>query len=213
MAYTGTKAQAGRGTKLSIGAVLSITGDTTSASTSVTSVSSTTGILVGMAVTGAGIPANTTVASIGSGTITLSQAATATASDVTLTVGSALSIGEANDFPFDRPEWQTADATNFDSGSDSEQIVTIRKSSSFTVTGNRVSSDVGQAAVETAYQNGTLTAFTATLPKTASQVTSGDTYTFNAYVLSSNFKVGVEKIVQFELKLQISGPATLAVGS
>lgn len=211
--YTGTKAQAGRGFKLAIGANISITGDTTSASTSVANVSSTAGISVGMPISGAGVPVGATIASIGAGTLTLSAAATATATGVALTVDASSDIGEANDFPFDRPEWQTADATNFDSGDDSEQIVTIRKSSSFTVTGNRVGSDAGQVRVETAYQSGALQAFTGTLPKRADQTVSGDKVAFNANVLGSNFKVGVDKIVQFEIKLMLSGPALMTQGS
>lgn len=65
-------------------APVSFTGDTTSSSTSVATVSSTTGLAVGQVILGAGIPAGTTIASIGSGTITLSQAATATATGVDL---------------------------------------------------------------------------------------------------------------------------------
>lgn len=64
---------------------LTPTGTTTSASTSITSVSSTVGISVGQGITGTGIPANTTITNVGSGTLTISQAATASAF-VTLTI-------------------------------------------------------------------------------------------------------------------------------
>jgi hypothetical protein len=63
-----------------------ITG-TLNGTTSVTSVSSTTGIYVGQPISGANIPANTTVAAIGSGTLTLSQAATGSATGEALTLG------------------------------------------------------------------------------------------------------------------------------
>jgi hypothetical protein len=53
------------------------TGTLTSGSTSVTSVSSTTGLAVGQQVIGTGITEGTTLAAIGSGTITLSMNATA----------------------------------------------------------------------------------------------------------------------------------------
>ena len=65
---------------------VSPTGNTTAASTTVASLSSTTGIAVGMTVTGPGIPDGDEVASVGSGLITLTEAATATASGVTLPI-------------------------------------------------------------------------------------------------------------------------------
>ncbi|HEX7361696.1 MAG TPA: flagellar hook-basal body complex protein [Bryobacteraceae bacterium] len=68
------------------------TGDTVSASNSVT-VASTAGIVVGQSVSGAGIPAGTTVAGITSGTaFTLSAPATATANGVPLTFGTTVPI-------------------------------------------------------------------------------------------------------------------------
>jgi DNA-binding beta-propeller fold protein YncE len=70
---------------------VTVTGNTTSSSTSVTSISPTTGVTNGMSVSGAGIPAGTTLVS-GAGTAnwTLSQAATATASGVSITATGAL---------------------------------------------------------------------------------------------------------------------------
>jgi sugar lactone lactonase YvrE len=57
---------------------VTFTGATATGSTSVTSVSSTTGLAAGQLITGNGIPPLTTIASVGSGTITLSAAAKAT---------------------------------------------------------------------------------------------------------------------------------------
>jgi hypothetical protein len=122
-------------------------------------------------------------------------------------------VGEVADVPFNRPEWETVDTTNFDSGIDEEQLVTIRRASTFSITGNRVSSDAGQIAAETAYQSGALTAFTFALPKTTAQTTTGDTYSFKAYVKGSNFKVSPTGKVEFTLNLQTSGPVTVQVGS
>jgi hypothetical protein len=66
---------------------ISATGATTNGSTAVTGLASTASMVVGMAVSGTGIPAGTTVASITSGTaITLSAPATATGASVSLTV-------------------------------------------------------------------------------------------------------------------------------
>jgi hypothetical protein len=63
-----------------------ITGNTTSTSQTLVSVSSTTGLAAGQTITGAGIPAGTTITGIGVGTLTVSQPATATATGVALTV-------------------------------------------------------------------------------------------------------------------------------
>lgn len=62
-----------------------VTGNTTSGSTSVTSISPATGVTNGISVSGAGIPAGTTLVSgAGTSSWTLSQAATATASGVSI---------------------------------------------------------------------------------------------------------------------------------
>lgn len=62
-----------------------LTGNTTSGQVAVTGLSSTSSLLVGMSVTGTGIPAGATIAAITSGTaITLSVAATAAGTGVSL---------------------------------------------------------------------------------------------------------------------------------
>ena len=127
--------------------------------------------------------------------------------------GTPTMIGEVKGVPLNRGKWDLVDVTNFESGSDSEQMVTIRKPGSVTFTGNRVSGDAGQEAVETAYQSGALAAFTLTLPKTATQTSTGDKYTFNAFVVGSNFTDNVTQVIEFSIELQISGPCTLTVGS
>ena len=65
-----------------------LNGNTTKNSTTVSGLSSTTQLAVGQIVTGAGIPAGTTIASIPSGgtSVVLSNAATATANNVSLTL-------------------------------------------------------------------------------------------------------------------------------
>lgn len=66
------------------GKTVAVNGDTTDES-AVVSVDSIAGIEAGMKVTGAGIPASTTVLTVGVGQVTLSAAATATGADVALT--------------------------------------------------------------------------------------------------------------------------------
>jgi lysophospholipase L1-like esterase len=81
--FFGTGFSAGAGNGVS---ARTTTGNTTSGSTSVTGLASGTALQSGAIVTGAGIPAGTTMSITGT-TGTLSQAATATGTDVTLTGG------------------------------------------------------------------------------------------------------------------------------
>lgn len=67
--------------------VVNFTGDTTTSSATVASVSSTAGLFVGMSVSGTGIPAGAYIIAIGTTTITLSVAATATGTAVALQAG------------------------------------------------------------------------------------------------------------------------------
>jgi prepilin-type N-terminal cleavage/methylation domain-containing protein len=72
------------------------TGTTTSGSTTVSGLSSTSGISVGMYISGSGIPVGSTVNSISGTSITISQAATATAAGVALTIGPYLAPSADN---------------------------------------------------------------------------------------------------------------------
>jgi hypothetical protein len=122
-------------------------------------------------------------------------------------------IGEVTDLPFDLPKWETVDITNLESGNDSETLATIRKPATFTIKGNRVSTDAGQTAAITAYTNGTRVPFSIVLPKTATQVTTGDTYTFTGLVLGASFPVSPTKEVSFSLDLMTTGAVVFTAGS
>lgn len=86
------------------------TGDTVDTTTGIADLKGCVGVTgvssiqVGQTVTGAGIPASTTVASVSGTTLVLSQAATATAGDVTLTFtyGDFFAINQANSGTFSR---------------------------------------------------------------------------------------------------------------
>jgi hypothetical protein len=83
---------------------IAIKGNTTTGSPTVANVSNLTALSVGQTVTGPGIPAGTTITSIGTTSITLSNSATATATAVSLTATSivqfrastALKVGRIN---------------------------------------------------------------------------------------------------------------------
>jgi hypothetical protein len=127
--------------------------------------------------------------------------------------GTPTLIGEVTDIPMALPKWETAEVTNLDSGSDAEYITTIRKSSNFSVKGNRVASDAGQVAVQAAYATGTVSSFTVQLLKTGSQTTTGDKYVFNALVLSQSFDITPAKQIEYALDLQITGAVTYTAGT
>ena len=72
------------GAAVSLNTAVSTTANTTSGSPTLSAVANTTGFAVGQTVTGAGIPANTTITAISGSNITLSQNATATATGVAI---------------------------------------------------------------------------------------------------------------------------------
>jgi hypothetical protein len=75
------------------GSAVSFTGNTNNGSPTISNVSTTAGLSVGQAITGAGIPAGTTLTAIGPTTITLSQNATGTSAGVELTASGVFSLG------------------------------------------------------------------------------------------------------------------------
>lgn len=109
-------------------------------------------------------------------------------------------------------KWDTEDTTNMNS-IEKEFVNTIMDPGEYSVAGNRVSSDSGQTAVETAFASGALTAFTITLPMTSAQTTKGDSYAFNALITERDFNFDVTKAIDFSLKLKVSGPITFTIGS
>lgn len=134
---------------------------------------------------------------------------TGTASSPTLTP-----IGEITAAPGSGRMAKTVDATNLQSLA-VEWISTLIDSGSFDVTCNRVSSDAGQLAVESAFAAREIKSYTITLPKTASQTTAGDTITFTALVEESNpiSDVKPDGIIPYKFKLKVSGLVTIAAGS
>lgn len=94
-------------TSLISGAPITFTGTTSTASTTMTSVSSTTGLVVGQYVYGYGIPTATTIASIGSGQITLSAKPTIAQTGGTFRIASTgFPIGEVGNTFYYSPNSQ-----------------------------------------------------------------------------------------------------------
>ena len=136
-------------------------------------------------------------AGIGEGTLVQIMSGSPTPAPVT--------IGECDEADLDNRTAQTVDVTNFQSGKYREFKTTLIQSGEFKLTGNYLgSTDAGQVAVETAFNTpGSTPQFIITLP-------TGRTATFNAAVTSSTFKIGVDKIIKFDITLKVTGQIVFA---
>ena len=113
-------------------------------------------------------------------------------------------ILEVMELPFKRPKLKMVDTTNLQSSIE-EQIPVIPGLTSFTYKGNRVPNDAGQLAVETAFNTRTPYDFKMTLPinTKANQTTTGDSWTWSAYVLSSDLgTIKADSTIQSEVEIQ-----------
>ena len=124
-------------------------------------------------------------------------------------------IGEIKTSGISGAQWNTEDVSNFQSGADSEFITTMRDNGTIDVAGNRIASDAGQVAVETAFGNGLKYDFKLVLPinTQAGQTTVGDTFQFSALVQSRDIAIDTTKAISWQVKLKISGAVTLTAGS
>jgi hypothetical protein len=125
-------------------------------------------------------------------------------------------VGEVDESTPDGRKWNFDDASNFESGIDEESITTMRTPGNFKVTGNRVTGDAGQVALEAAHDSGGLYMFTVQLPMNAAagQTTAGDKWAFNAYVESVDPSgIKVKNVIKFGASLRVSGARTFTAGS
>ncbi|GGA80696.1 hypothetical protein GCM10011507_34890 [Edaphobacter acidisoli] len=221
MAYKNSKAQAAINMLVSIGPdapdytgnPISITGSTTTSSASVTAVSSTVGLYAGQPISGTGIPTGTTIASIGSGTLTLSQDATATGSAVALSVVPFVPIYEMKQTPVSGQKWDVEDITNFQSGENKEWLKTLLDTGKVALQGNRVSTDPGQTLLKAAFLDQRAFMFQIIFPMAQGQTTSGDTVVFAALVEQYDETVTVGKSITVSVSLQRTGQPTYTEGS
>jgi hypothetical protein len=156
MSYTGSKAQSGRGTQLSIGGV-----------------------------TGAG----------GTETYTL--------------------VGEVKTTGVSGVSFDETEVSNFDSGVYKEFLATMIDPGTLDLSGNRISSDAGQIAVEAAFLAGVKYNWKMVLPINvqAGQTTTGDTYVFSGFVKSRDIPVDTSKEIGWSVKIRLSGAPTFTAGS
>lgn len=123
-------------------------------------------------------------------------------------------IGEIVNAPQSGRMAKTADVTNLQS-TNVEWIATLIDSGSFEITVNRVATDPGQLAIETAFEGLSKKQFKVVLPLQGTQVSLGDAYTFLAIVeeFTSLADLSPEKAIQSKIKLKTSGNLTFTPGS
>jgi hypothetical protein len=189
------------------GTITSITANTTSASAVLASVSSLVGLVAGQFITGAGIPALTTILSIIAGVVTLSAAASATAAGVALTVGTVeVQVIGLMDWTLDF-KLKTADATTTD---DAEWESSLPSSGSWSAKAKYVylMGDPSQMA-----QIRATLAATVRVPVRwnffANPLTGDDSFTGMAYIDSISWTAGVGKIVGQDVSLKGTGPLAI----
>jgi hypothetical protein len=188
----------------SVGPGVTITGSTTTGSAVITNPSSTAGLAVGQAVSGAGIPAGSTI--LGLSPLTLSANATATASGITITVGETQVLGLAEwtiDWKRKTAEATTTDNAAYESSLGSTASWSVKAKYMFLV------GDTTQAAA-------IIAAISA--PQSPQQwnffpdVTVGHpAYKGLAYIDGITISAGVGKIVGLDVSLKGTGPLTVAV--
>lgn len=224
MAYTRSKAQAGRGFIIGIGPIsgtvapTGITGTTTSASASVTALTSIVGIAVGMTVSGVGIPVGATVAAVSGSSLTLSANATASGTVIALTFGIAyVPVFELKTTDVGKPAFDKEETSNFNSGVDKEYLKLMRDNGAPKFSGNRVGNDAGQLALIAAFNDAENSyMFQVQLPinPKIGQTTVGDSETFDALVMGASYgPIETNKSIPVECELQITGPRTYVAGS
>lgn len=103
------------------------------------------------------------------------------------------------------------DVTSLDSTA-KEFINSLPDNGEYDLSGNFVSGDAGQTLLETAFTSGGVYNCSIVLPKTKTQTTKGDTWTFSAVVTELNRSIET-KAVTFDAKLKVSGPITFTAGS
>ena len=110
-------------------------------------------------------------------------------------------------------QWDKVERTNFNSTYIKEYGKTMLDGS-ISLSGGRVSSDAGQAALTAAFLDGNNAyKFQLTYPLAPGQTTTGDIETFNALVMSASRDIDTEADIEFSIDLQITYLDTLTVGS
>jgi hypothetical protein len=189
------------------GTILTFTANTTSGTAALSSPSSVVGLAAAQLITGAGIPALDTIASVIGGVVTLAVAPTATAVGVTLTVATTeQQVIGLMDWSLNF-KLKTADATTTD---DAEWESSLPSSGSWSAKAKYVylMGDPSQMAQIRA----TLAATTRVPVRWnffANPNTGDDSFTGMAYIDGIDWTAGVGKIVAQDVSLKGTGPLSI----
>ena len=185
----------------SVSTTISFTGTLTSGAATVGSPSSTTGLLTGQTISGAGIPAGTTI-SVSGGVVTLSQAATASGTAVALTVTVETQVIAMSEWTIDFKR-KTAEATTTDDAT-WESSLGSTKSWSVKAKFMFISGDASQSqsilAAITTVQSATLWNFFPTI------AVGREAWQGLAYVDGITLATGMGKVVGLDVSLKGTGP-------
>lgn len=123
-------------------------------------------------------------------------------------------IGEILEISQNGKQNTFAETTNLQS-SGKEWLPTLLDPGEFQMTLNRVPGDAGQVALKTAFDSKTINPYKIILPKTATQTTAGDTYSFSAFcsAMDDISGLGPEKVIQMKVTVKVTGAVTLTAGS
>lgn len=121
-------------------------------------------------------------------------------------------VGEIKSMKLSGRKWDTDDVTNMNSVT-KEFISSIQDTGEWAIEGNKVTSDAGQLAVETAFASGALTSFTITIAKAPGQLTTGDKWVVNALITECDYSFETAKANTFSMKLKCSGAMVFTAGA
>ena len=123
-------------------------------------------------------------------------------------------IFELTAAPISGRTWTIEEVTNFNSGYSKEYIKTLLDQGKVNLSGNRVSTDPGQVALQAAFlDNANAYLFKLTYPLEAGQSTTGDSETFGALVLDKMPDITMGKTIKMSCSLQITGTVTYTEGA
>jgi hypothetical protein len=120
-------------------------------------------------------------------------------------------VGESFDLTLNG-KMNTDEATSYESTA-VERIATMPDGGEPSFSCNKVSTNAGQVAMQTAYAAGTLKSFKVTAPQETGQATSGDSWAFSAIVVEFNPSFKPDKKIPISGKLAISNGITFTAGS
>jgi predicted secreted protein len=122
-------------------------------------------------------------------------------------------LQEVKNFQFSGSKADLADVTNYESGNFREWLPTLNDSGEATFSGNLIPNDSTEQDIIGFFNNQTLVTWQLVLPASTAYPTSLGTFTFSAYVTSTDRAVPHDKEATISVKLKITGKVVFTAGS